>query len=52
MQLYWRKLKHRLNIEENESVASCNQLKLKTSNGKYYNNDIVDVNYLYLDGKK
>ena len=34
---YWKVLKHRLKQEGNESVTSCNQLKLKSSDGKYYN---------------
>ena len=36
-------LKHRLKKEGNESVTNCNQLKLKSSDGKYYNTDVVDV---------
>ena len=34
---YWKVLKHRLKQEENELVTNCNQLKLKASDGKYYN---------------
>ena len=40
---YWKVLKHRLKKEGNESVTNCNQLKLKSSDGKYYNTDVVDV---------
>ena len=40
---YWKVLKHRLKEEGNESVTNCNQLKLKSSDGKYYNTDVVDI---------
>ena len=40
---YWKVLKHRLKNEGNESVTNCNQLKLKASDGKYYNTDVVDI---------
>ncbi len=40
---YWKVLKHRLKKEGNESVTNCNQLKLKSSDGKYYNTDVVDI---------
>ena len=40
---YWKVLKHRLKKECNESVTNCNQLKLKSSDGKYYNTDVVDI---------
>ena len=40
---YWKVLKHRLKDEGNESVTNCNQLKLKSSDGKYYNTDVVDI---------
>ena len=40
---YWKVLKHRLKKEGNESVTNCNQLKLKASDGKYYNTDVVDI---------
>ena len=33
---YWKVLKHRLIKEGNESVTNCNQLKMPTSDGKYY----------------
>ncbi len=33
---YWKVLKHRLKQEGNESVTNCHQLKLRTSDGKYY----------------
>ncbi len=40
---YWNKLKERLKNEGNESVTNCHQLKLKSSDGKYYKNDVVDI---------
>ena len=44
---YWKVLKHRLKQEGNESVTSCNQLKLKSSDGKYYNTDVVDIEGMF-----
>ena len=32
---YWKVLKHRLKQEGYESVTNCNQLKLKSSDGKF-----------------
>ena len=44
---YWKVLKHRLKKEGNESVTNCNALKLKSSDGKYYNTDVVDVEGMF-----
>lgn len=44
---YWKVLKHRLKQEGNELVTSCNQLKLKSSDGKYYNTDVVDIEGMF-----
>ena len=44
---YWKVLKHRLKNEGNESVTNCNQLKLKSSDGKYYNTDVVDIEGMF-----
>ena len=44
---YWNKLKQRLNEEGNESVTNCHQLKLKSSDGKYYNTDVVDIEGMF-----
>ena len=44
---YWKVLKHRLKNEGNESVTNCNQLKLKVSDGKYYNTDVVDIEGMF-----
>ena len=43
---YWKVLKHRLAKEGNESVTNCNQLKLQSSDGKYYLTDVVDTEQL------
>lgn len=44
---YWKVLKHRLKQEGNELVTNCNQLKLKSSDGKYYNTDVVDIEGMF-----
>lgn len=44
---YWKVLKYRLKKEGNELVTNCNQLKLKSSDGKYYNTDVVDIEGMF-----
>lgn len=44
---YWNKLKQRLKGEGNESVTNCHQLKLKSSDGKYYKTDVVDIEGMF-----
>ena len=44
---YWNKLKQRLKAEGNESVTICHQLKLKSSDGKYYNTDVCDIEGMF-----
>ena len=44
---YWNKLKQRLKNEGNESVTNCHQLKLKSSDGKYYTTDVVDIEGMF-----
>jgi len=44
---YWNKLKRRLREEGNESVTNCHQLKLKSSDGKYYNTDVGDIEGIF-----
>jgi len=39
---YWKVLKNRLRKEGNESVTNCNQLKLQSSDGKYYKTDVAN----------
>src|SRR3989338_2397410 len=40
---YWKVLKHRLKEEGNESVTNCNQLKMRSSDGKFYLTDVGDT---------
>lgn len=44
---YWKVLKSRLRDEGSESVTKCNQLKLISSDGKYYLTDTVDTETLF-----
>lgn len=43
---YWKVLKHRLLKEGNESVTNCNQLKMQSSDGKFYLTDVADTEQL------
>jgi len=43
---YWNKLAQRLRDEGNESVTNCHQLKLLSSDGKYYKTDVADTKQL------
>ena len=44
---YWNKLKQRLNVEGNETVTNCHQLKLKAQDGKYRLTDVVDIEGMF-----
>ena len=44
---YWSVLKTRLKKEGNELATICSQLKLKSSDGKYYNTDVVDIENMF-----
>ena len=44
---YWKVLKHRLVIEGYESVTNCNQLKMPSSDGKYYKTDVATTEQLF-----
>jgi len=44
---YWKVLKHRLTKEGSELVTNCNQLKLMSSDGKYYKTDVADIEQLF-----
>jgi hypothetical protein len=44
---YWNKLSQRLREEGNESVTNCHQLKLKSSDGKYYKTDVANSEQLF-----
>ena len=40
---YWKVLKNRLRKEGSRLVTSCNQLKMQSSDGKYYKTDVLDT---------
>lgn len=40
---YWSVLKIRLKKEGSELTTNCSQLKLKSGDGKYYNQDVLDT---------
>jgi len=40
---YWKVLKSRLKTEGNQSVTNCNQLKMQSSDGKFYLTDVADT---------
>ena len=40
---YWKWLKNKLNDEGSELVSNTNQLKMKSTDGKYYNTDTLDT---------
>jgi hypothetical protein len=40
---YWTVLKGRLKAEGNQSVTNCDQLKMQSSDGKYYKTDVADT---------
>lgn len=44
---YWKVLKHRLAKEGSQLVTNCNQLKLQSSDGKYYKTDVADTEQLF-----
>ena len=44
---YWKVLKHRLAKEGNQSVTNCNQLKMESSDGKFYKTDVADTEQLF-----
>lgn len=44
---YWKVLKHRLNEEGSKVVTFCNQLKLKSGDGKEYETDCADTEGIF-----
>lgn len=44
---YWKVLKHRLNKEGSQLVTDCNQLKMLSTDGKYYKTDVADTEQLF-----
>ena len=43
---YWAKLKERLIAEGSQLLTSCQQLKMKAADGKYYSTDVADTEQL------
>jgi len=43
---YWKVLKHRLNIEGNETVTNCNRLKMPAPDGKMRMTDVANTEQL------
>ncbi len=43
---YWKVMKHRMAKEGSELVTNCNQLKMQSSDGKYYKTDVADTEQL------
>ena len=43
---YWKVLKNRLKKEGSQLVTNCNQLKMQSSDGKYYKTDVADTEQL------
>ncbi len=39
---YWKVLKSRLKKEGSQLVTDCNQLKMQSSDGKFYKTDVAD----------
>lgn len=44
---YWKVLKSRLKKEGSQLVTDCNQLKMLSSDGKYYKTDVADTEQLF-----
>ena len=44
---YWRKLKQRLKVEENETVTNCHSLKMLAADGKMRMTDVADTEQLF-----
>lgn len=44
---YWKVLKNRLKKEGNQSVTNCNQLKMRSADGKFYKTDVADIEQLF-----
>jgi hypothetical protein len=44
---YWKVLKNRLSKEGSQLVTNCNQLKMQSSDGKFYKTDVADTEQLF-----
>jgi DNA-damage-inducible protein D len=49
---YWNKLSQRLRDEGNESVTICHQLKLMSTDGKFYETDCANIEGLFARKEK
>ena len=45
---YWKVLKNRLRKEGSQLVTTCNQLKMQSSDGKYYKTDVLTLENIAL----
>jgi BRO family, N-terminal domain len=43
---YWKVLKHRLVKEGSQLATNCNQLKMQSADGKFYNRDVASTEQL------
>ena len=44
---YWKVLKNRLIKEGSQLVTNCNQLKMQSTDGKFYKTDVADTEQLF-----
>ncbi len=44
---YWKVLKNRLKKEGSQLVTNCNQLKMESTDGKFYKTDVADTEQLF-----
>ena len=44
---YWSVLKNRLKLEGSELTTNCSQLKLKSKDGKFYNQDVLNTEGIF-----
>jgi len=44
---YWSVLKNRLKKEGSQLATNCSQLKMKSSDGKFYKTDVADTEQLF-----
>ena len=44
---YWSVLKTRLKAEGSQLATNCSQLKMQSSDGKYYKTDVADTDQLF-----
>ena len=44
---YWKVLKSRLKKEGSKLVTNCNQLKMESSDGRYFKTDVADTEQLF-----